>query len=142
MMSSEPQRSRALSKCVPAETIRQARRHTGTPSRTLSLVGWRPASSSAKRLPVELALHRIDRASVVESEHFIIQIQGICYRGEPFRQFVGSLQVDLQVRVEVGIPFGPCGPPPPPPAHDRPRIADGVLVGRDIRLVVGHSQTH
>src|SRR5712671_3534689 len=109
MLFNDDQRSDKIicpKKCVPAEA---ACRHavTYTPGNTLSLVGWRPAKSPAERLPVELALHWIDGASVVESEHFIIQIQAIRYRGESFRQFIGSLQVDLQVRVEVVISIGP-----------------------------------
>jgi hypothetical protein len=51
----------------------------------LSLMRWRPTQSSTERLPVELALHRVDRTSIVESEHFIIQIQAIRYCSEPFR---------------------------------------------------------
>jgi hypothetical protein len=100
-------RSHALKEMRACESNSQARRYTSRPGRTLSLVGWRPAKSSAERLPVELTLHRIHRASVVESEHFIIQIQAIRYRCESFRQFVGSLQVDLQVRVEVLISIRP-----------------------------------
>src|SRR5258707_15324434 len=106
MMSSDPP-SHAPKEMRACGTHSQARRHTIRSGRVLSLVGWRPAKSSAKCLPVELALHRIDRASVVESEHFIIQIQAVRYRCESFRQFVRSLQVDLEMRVEVLIYSAP-----------------------------------
>src|SRR5262249_27029373 len=57
-------------------------------------------AGSVRRLVV-LALHHVLRASVVEPEDFVIQIQSIGIEGEAARDLVASLDIKLEVRVQI-----------------------------------------
>jgi hypothetical protein len=67
---------------------------------SLLLARRRPPQTGAKGLFIELSLHRVNSASVIEPKHLIVQIPSVGYDREPLGQRVRTLDVDLEVRVE------------------------------------------
>jgi hypothetical protein len=76
-----------------------------------------PAQPERDRRPVILALHRIDRASVVEAKHLIAEVQAGGYHLHALVHAITGLHVELRMRVEVVV------------AERAPQSKDGI-VGR------------
>src|SRR5215469_6281835 len=73
----------------------------------LFLERWCPSHSDCDCRLVILALNRELRAALIETEHFVGQVQTIGDQREPVPQAETALRIELRMRIEVNVPVGP-----------------------------------
>ena len=74
------------------------------------VIGIRPAESKHECGTIKFTLARIDRTSLIESEHFIVQIQQRYNELKSGSDTVARLRVQLRMSIGIDISVGPVRP--------------------------------
>src|SRR5215831_1849810 len=111
----------------------------------LSLARERIPHSSREGWFVVFTLDHILRASVVEAENLIVQVQSVGVNGKVACDLVASLGVDLVMRIEIGVATGALHTAGRQVCRSygnyavRSRLQILELVGKDHCVVVSHA---